>query len=131
MFLDFDNFIDHYLQIHHLTWEILFKYVIESERPLHLLLYEDLLKNPIAEIFKIVKFLEQKNGYEVKNLEQRLICLSENLQGTHKRKKTQQHIFPYNKKSKITINAKINYAQKLLDKYGLNINLSFYKKEPE
>jgi len=94
-----------------------------------LLLYEDLLKNPVEELRKIVKFLEKENGFKANDLEERLICLSENIQGSQKRKKTKKQIDPYNKSLKIKINAKIESAQNDLTKYKINLDLSFYKRK--
>jgi len=102
---------------------------MESGKPVHLVQFEDLAKNPIDELQKIVKFLEKANEFKENYFEQRLICLSENIQGSHKRKKTKQQIDPYTKSLKIKINAKLNFAQNVLIKYGLNVDLSNYKRE--
>ena len=120
--------IDHYFEIHHMNWEILFKFVMESEKQVHLVLYEDLIKNPIEEIGKIVKFLQDVNGFKSKDTDQRLICLSENLQGAQKRKKPRKSAARFTNNMKQKINNKINFAQKVLKNHRIDVDLSSYKR---
>ena len=102
--------------------------MLESKRPYHLLFYEDLVQNPIKEIKKILDFLQSKNGFKEQNLDTRLTCLSENLQGSHQRKKTETQFDPYNNELIMSINKRIEHAQQILAKHGLRFNISSYKK---
>ena len=60
-------------------WQQLLENVLESESPFHIIVYEDLLRDPISEMRKVTKFLEENIGFEQDDLEERLFCLSENL----------------------------------------------------
>ena len=69
------------------SWVKLIRYVVKSKKKFHLVIYEELVQDPINEIRKVIKFLEKNNGFKQYNLEERLLCLSENIEGTHKRTK--------------------------------------------
>ena len=111
------------------NWDTLFKLVIASKRPFQLLVYEDLLRNPIKEIRKVVEFLEETNGFEVKNLNEQLLCLSQNLQGGHKRKKNTDNFDPFTNELKRKVNSMIDTAQSLIMDLGITANFSSYKRK--
>ena len=113
-----------------MVWENLFIFVLKNRQPLHLVFYEDLVRDPIKEIKKVIKFLELTNGFSPSDLETKLLCLSENLQGANKRKKKQHQINPYNSMLTAKINQKIFIAQNLLSAYNIAANLSSYKRAP-
>ena len=80
-------------------WSNLFNFVIDSKQPFHLVTYEDLLRDPVTEMQKVMRFLEVASGFEQDDLQERLLCLSQNLQGNHKRTRgyysTVRNYFPY------------------------------------
>jgi len=88
--------------------------------------YEDLKENPIAEIRKVIKFIEKINGFKPENLEQRLLCLSENLKGDFARKHNQQ-FDPYTEKLKKIINLRIDQAQEVFKNHKINARVISYK----
>ena len=49
-------------------------------------MYEDLLEEPINEIRKVIEFTQKTNNFQQNDREPRLLCLSQNLQGSNKRK---------------------------------------------
>ena len=109
-------------------WLQLLENVLESKSPFHITVFEDLLRDPISEMRKVMKFLEEKQGFEQDDSEERLLCLSENLQGSSKRKKKDNGINPYNEELTNIMNSQINNAQEILDRAGINISLSSYKR---
>ena len=111
------------------SWVQLIKYVVESQKSFHFVMYEVLVQNPINEIKKILKFLEEKNGFKLHNLEERLLCLSENIQGKYKRTKNELKVDPFTDKMKEKLNSEILLAEKILADAGKKINLSVYKRE--
>ena len=97
--------------------------------PLCLVLYEDVKQNPIKEIRKVMKFIEKmSDGYKPDDLEERLLCLSENLRGGFKRNRVDQGKL-YTNELKAIINSNIDYAQEALIKHGINANITLYKKK--
>ena len=109
-------------------WKLLFDVVLEGNRSLHLALYEDVKENPVKEIRKILKFLEMTNGYKPDNLEERLLCLSENLRGGFKRKHPEKQN-PYTNELKQIMNLRIDQAQETLNKHKMFVNITHYKKD--
>ena len=109
------------------SWLELIQYVMQSKKPFHLVIYENLLKDPIKELKKIMKFLKEINGFRQENLEERLICLSENLKGTHKRKK-RINVDPYTNEMIKKLNSKISLAKKLFTKIEKDFDFSSYKR---
>ena len=103
--------------------------MIESKKPFHVLIFEDLVKDPIKEIKKVLRFLEETNGFKAEKLEERLLCLSENLQGTEKRNPKSIPKDPFSIKLKIHVNGIINSAQSMLSEANLSTNLSSYKQK--
>ena len=64
----------------------MFKWVFDKGIPVHLLVHENLLKDPIKEIRAVMKFPQKENGFKQNDMERRLLCLNQNLQGSQKRK---------------------------------------------
>jgi len=112
-----------------MRWQILIENVVKCENPSYFLLYENLLRDPINEMRNVMKFIERKHGFKQDNLEERLICLSENLQGSNKRKKLAKKIDPYTEELTRMINSQINYSQKVLDDAGIDISVSSYERK--
>ena len=111
------------------SWVELIQYVVKSQKNFLLVVYEDLVQEPIREMRKIMKFLEEKNGFKHHNLEERLLCLSENIQGTHKRSKKKLTVDPYSDEMKEKLNNEIISAEKIFIDAGIKIDFSFYKRE--
>ena len=95
----------------------------------YILIYENLMRDPVNEMRKVINFLQSKIGFELDNLEERLLCLSENMQGNNKRKKKKNEIDPFTDKLKVIVNSKIAYAQSVFDKAGINISLTSYQRD--
>ena len=111
------------------SWVELIQYVVESQKNLHLVVYEELVQDPIYEMRKIMKFLEEKNQFKQPNLEERLLCLSENIQGNYKRTKKKLTVDPYSDELKEKLNNEIILAEKIFAGAGIKIDFSFYKRE--
>ena len=107
-------------------WFHLFTWLIDSKKPFHLLIYENLKKNPVKEIRKVMKFLKKQSGFEPPDLEQRLLCMSENLQGSYKRNSRELDRNPFTKKMQKKINTKIKTANKILFHVNKNLKLPNY-----
>ena len=107
-------------------WDTLFTYVAQAKKPFFILIYENLVRDPIKEIRLVMKFLEKNNGFKQTNLEQRLLCLAENLHGKYKRKRKARAINPYAKELKIFVNSLIDSAEKTLNEIGWKANFSSY-----
>ena len=110
-------------------WSNLFNFAVDSKQPFHLVTYEDLLRDPVTELQKVMKFLEVANGFEQNDLQERLLCLSQNLQGSHKRKKNDDFIDPYTNELRTKLNSVIEAAEKKLAEAGVNVDFSSYKRE--
>jgi len=110
-----------------MDWEVLAENVVMGKSSYCLVFYEDLLKEPINELRKVMKFLE-KSGFIQNNLEERLICLSENLQGNNKRKKNENERNPFTKEQTKFMNSKIDYLQNVFNKANIDVDLSSYKR---
>ena len=76
-----------------------------------------------------MRFLEEKHGFKQDNLNERLLCLSQNLHGSNKRKKTNTQRDPFTNELTKIMNLQIDNAQAILDKTAMNINISFYKRK--
>ncbi|XP_039254712.2 sialate:O-sulfotransferase 1-like isoform X1 [Styela clava] len=85
--------------------------------------FEDIVKDPITEVRKIVNFL----NYPINNIEERLICLESNLSGNFKRPKRTLSFDPYPQKSKDIVNYFIKTAREILAKRNLP-TLPLYEK---
>ena len=110
-------------------WPNIIEYVAESKKTFHVLLYESVVKEPVKEMEKLVEFIEITLGFKTENLKQRLVCLSENFQGTEKRKSRPQQIDPYTTKLKIKLNEDIATAEKIFAEIGLSVDFSTYKRK--
>ena len=103
--------------------------MIESKKPFHVLLFEDLMQNPRKEIKKVLRFLHKANGFEVGRAKERLFCLSENLQGTDKRAPRTILFDPFTNELKLELNRDIDTAQQILKKANISVDLTIYKRE--
>jgi len=110
-------------------WHTLIERIVSSSCQYYILLYEDLLQDPINEMRKLINFLQKEITFKFDNLEERLLCLGENMQGNNKRKKIYKQIDPFTKALKIIINSKIKLAQSVLDKNGIKLNLTSYQRK--
>ena len=103
----------------------MFKWVFNKGIPFHLLVYEDLVKDPIKEIRAVMKFLEKNNGFKQNDLERRLLCLNQNLRGNQKRKAASKlaNTQVYSDALKLKLNNEILMGQKYLSikKHPYNI----------
>ena len=98
----------------------------KNKIPFQFLFFEDLVRDPPGEMRKVMKFLEEESGVKVDNLELRLLCLCENLQGSNKRKK--KDIDPYTDELKKIMNSKLDFVHEVFYKAGMSVDLSFYKR---
>ena len=108
-------------------WSFSVSSVCESKKPFYLLIYEDLVKDPIKEVRKVMKFIKDFDGFEPDDLEQRLLCLSENLQGGFKRKSRKLEKDPYTEEMKKEINSVIGSARSMLLKIDSKLILPHYE----
>ena len=109
-------------------WDQLFRYAAQSKKTFYVLVYEDLLQDPVNEIRKVMKFLHKTNGFKQENLEERLLCVSQNLEVGYKRKKSVNDIDPYTNELKAKLNSVIDSAQSVLTRKGLSVNITGYKR---
>ena len=98
----------------------------KNKIPFQFLFFEDLVRDPPNEMQKVMKFLEEESGVKVDNLELRLLCLCENLQGSNKRKK--KDIDPYTDELKKIINSKLDFVHEVFHEAGMSVDLSSYKR---
>ena len=104
-------------------------FVTTSKKPFYLLIYENLKKDPVNEIRKVMDFLEQFSKFKPKNLHQRLLCMSENLTGSFKRKSKYLSKDPFTPKIKIKIDSVINSSREILSKVDESLNLPMYSPD--
>ena len=108
---------------------MLFYYVIDSKKPFHIVKYEDLLEEPINEIRKVMEFLQTTNNFQQNDLELRLLCLSQNLQGSNKRKNRGTNDASFTNEMKNKVNSVIEIAEKKAAQAGLKFTFTSYKKQ--
>ena len=125
LFAEFKNRVLRYTK----HWVNIIRHVVESRKPFHLLIFEDLVKDPIKEIKKVLHFLEKNSGFRAERQEERLLCLHENLEGTAKRKPKSFKTDPFTNRLKIHVNKLIDNAQSMLSKAKLSANVTFYKQK--
>jgi len=91
--------------------------------PLYVVVYEDLVRDPIGEVKKLLtSFTPLKSIVpDEEILEDRLLCLSSQLNGYFKRKKQNLKFDPYTNEIKIKINDNISKAREVLNKAGFKI----------
>ena len=96
--------------------------------PIHIVVFEDLVKDPIREIRAIMQFLEKENGFKPDDLERRLLCLNQNLRGNHKRKTISKltNDKVYTKKLKERVNSSIRNVQKLLVERNISLDITSF-----
>ncbi|CAK8695515.1 sialate:O-sulfotransferase 1-like [Clavelina lepadiformis] len=116
----FDSSFHHWLEI--------IEYVVSSGKPTLIIEYGELVKNPIAETLKIVKFLKKHTVISPDNLQQRLLCLSQELNGENKRKKGKLTIDSFTNSMKERLNQDIVEARKIINEHGLNFLLPKYER---
>ena len=122
-FLEFeDNTLRRY------RWDWLYKVLFGKGIPVHIVVFEDLVKDPIKEIRGIMKFLGKENGFPRDGLERRLLCLNQNLRGSHKRKAVSKltNGQVYTKKLKERVNSSIRNVQKLLVKRNISLDITSF-----
>ena len=121
-FVEFEKYVMSSHWISHLA------VVAKSGLPFHVVIYEDLVKDPIGETRKIMKFLEKHNNFPQPNLEKRLLCLRQNLQGQNKRKSRKFSSNPFTAKMIHKINSEVIDVKSLLANHpALNVILPPYE----
>ncbi|CAK8671338.1 unnamed protein product [Clavelina lepadiformis] len=119
------------LDVHPGVWRNLFQFVIESKKPFLLVFYHNLVENPVAETRRMVKFVSQEAGLKVDDLEDRLLCLSQQTSGRAQRKKSKQG-FPrdlFTDDMKRNLNAQVTAVREMLEGIGLEKTLPPYERE--
>lgn len=86
--------------------------VLRENKPLHVVYYEELVKNPLREIRGMIDFLPRNQRPD--DLEQRLSCLSQELTGYNRRKKKPLTFDPYSNKTKRVVNEAIDEVRRVL-----------------
>ena len=109
-------------------WKFKLQGIVNSKMPFHLLVYENLRLDPIGETRKIMKFLEINNGFRHPNLEQRLLCLAENLEGQNKRSSRKLKLDPYSKEMVSKINLDIEFVRKRIALSDIDLILPPYER---
>ena len=109
-------------------WDNLLKAILSKGIPLHFVLFENLIKDPVKETRAIMKFLEKENGFIQDDLERRLLCLNQNLRGNQKRKSESKlpNNQVYTKEMKKIVNQKIRNAQSYLVAANITLNITSY-----
>ena len=105
------------------TLLFLSKMLTSKKIPLYVVVYEDLVRDPIGEVKKLLtSFTPLKSIVpDEEILEDRLLCLSSQLNGYFKRKKQNLKFDPYTNEIKIKINDNISKAREVLNKAGFKI----------
>ena len=97
------------------------KRIVATNKPFYILYYEDLKKDPIAEMQKLLMFPPLKQILNPFDEKSRLLCLSEQQDGYFKRKKTKMNIDLFNNDRKLIVNRIINDTRELLSNYGYEL----------
>ena len=109
-------------------WRTHFLRVLKSGLPHHVIFYENLIQDPILETRKIIKFFAVNNGFLQPALEERLLCLEENLQGTQKRKPRKFARDPYTEELVAKINSEIAKVRKYIVSQNISLILPSYER---
>ena len=109
-------------------WRTHFLSVLKSDLPHHVFFYENLIQDPILETRKIIKFFEVNNGFQQPALEERLLCLEENLQGTQKRKPRKFVRDPYTEEMVAKINSEIAKVREYIVSRNISLILPPYER---
>ena len=125
VFSEFESYVNRTIK----QWKQLFIFVTTGKKPFYLLNFESLINDPINEIEKVMKFLEQFSKFKPKNLQQRLLCMSENLTGSFKRKSKTLSKDPFTPEIKKKIESIINSSREILSKVDEGLNLPQYSPE--
>ena len=76
-----------------------------------------------------MKFFKEVSEFEPENKQERLICLSENLEGNARRKPKNDPVDPFTNELETKLNVKIASAEQMLKKAGLTVDFSSYKRK--
>ena len=121
------EFNGHFEFISH--WFDLIKIVVTSGKPFIIIEFGELVNDPIATTLKMVEFLQKHTVISPDHLQQRILCLSQQLNGEHKRKKRKLTIDPFTKVMKEKVNHDVGEARKLLNERSVNFLLPKYERE--
>ncbi|XP_076800115.1 sialate:O-sulfotransferase 1-like [Clavelina lepadiformis] len=122
------NFDKSFKFLSHL-WLDVIRYVVLSGKPALLIEFEELRNDPIATTLKMVKFLRKHTVISPDHLQQRILCLSQQLNGDHKRGKRKLTIDPFTKVMKGKFNHDVVQARKLLNERGVNFSMPKYERQ--
>ncbi|XP_076810513.1 sialate:O-sulfotransferase 1-like [Clavelina lepadiformis] len=122
------EFDDHFKRISH-VWINLIKNVVTSGKPFIIIEFGELVNDPIATTLKMVEFLQKHTVISPDHLQQRILCLSQQLNGEHKRKKRKLTIDPFTKVMKQKVNHDVGEARKLLNERSVDFLLPKYERE--
>ncbi|CAK8683719.1 unnamed protein product [Clavelina lepadiformis] len=111
------------------SWLTVIQYVVLSGKPILLIEFEELRNDPIATTLKMVKFLRKHTVISPDHLQQRILCLSQQLNGDHKRGKRKLTIDPFTKVMKMKFNYDVVQARKLLNERGVNFSIPKYERK--
>ena len=98
-----------------------FKLILPANKPIYILYYEDLKKDPIAEMQKLLMFPPLKKLLNPFDAKSRLLCLSEQQDGYFKRKKSKMNLDIFNNNQKFDVNEIIKDTRELLSNYGYEL----------
>ena len=111
-----------YVWSHYKYWFQLIETVVHAKKPFLMIFYDDLKTEPVKQLKLIAHFLLNNNLYKIENLDEKLLCLSQNVKGRAKRTSRKNLIDPLSKEMKKKINKEISSARKFLkDKVIENI----------
>ena len=91
-----------------------------NQMPLYVLYYEELLKDPIGEVKRLLEF-PYLAEIRPNDLEDRLLCLSAHMEGFFKRKPHHLGFDPFTSSMKAEVNRNIARARLLLGKRGFRL----------
>ncbi|XP_076810344.1 sialate:O-sulfotransferase 1-like [Clavelina lepadiformis] len=107
------KFDDHFKRISY-VWFNLIRNVVTSGKPFIIIEFGELVNDPIAATLKMVEFLQKHTVISPDHLQQRILCLSQQLNGEHKRKKRKLTINPFTKLMKEKVNHDVGEAKEIL-----------------
>ncbi|CAK8682525.1 unnamed protein product [Clavelina lepadiformis] len=122
------EFDDHFKRISH-VWFNLIRNVVTSGKPFIIIEFGKLVNDPIATTLKMVEFLQKHTVISPDHLQQRILCLSQQLNGEHKRKIQKLTIDPFTKVMKQKVNHDVGEARKLLNERSVDFLLPKYERE--
>ena len=99
-----------------------FKQIVAANKPFYILYYEDLKKDPIGEMQKLLLFPPLKQILNPFDEKSRLLCLSEQQDGYFKRKKPKMNLLDiFTNTQKFKVNRIIKDTRELLSNYGYEL----------